>query len=663
MVDVNINISTKGARAHRSTTNQLLTISICNHTVYRLWFVRTPKPPPIPAIRGLELEVETYRAQSKLINETLTVKKIERDSAREATRAARDAFKRCKAAFEAKMTEMEPLKEAARSGGATARKIKDELGELDARTIEELNKKIADAKYRIEHESIPLTEEKNLIALVKKLESQRPRLAKIVDSMTVAAEGAGDVARIKAELAGHDDEFKVLRGEKDTQHTILEKYRQQEDVLEKEVDDLFTQRRKMKELGDVAYARLSELKKDQRTQNDEYYNNRRLSRKVRDLLAAGELFEARKLCDQQMEKAHGKLAADGAYRADYFALWEQQRKAPLDSLNDDDEEGRDEENSNKVANKNNNGEGGESKRPRLPSTPPAKKAEALIAAVLEEAKEEFERLRAAAATGTAASSPRPTVANDRMPFGSASGLAESTITTGTTAATTSTVVYEEAIPNSSGGGPSSSKPRKQKKQVVAVKEIHHHQQQLEGGGLLFKQASFEIPDIVTKAKLENGLKDAAAAKAAERERNRMLQEEAEARKQRRQVDKEKKKKQKSTVPPSIDTETAFGGTVEDVVVSASMESVGTGVNGTVAAPSLAKAAATMMAYSSSVGSKSEMLSSRGAFQLKRAMAPKPAARRPAARRSIKVWLKANELLAACLFFGALILISVYLMYL
>ena len=556
---------------------------------------------------------------------------------------------------------MEPLKEAARSGGATARKIKGELGELDARTIEELNKKIADAKYRIEHESIPLSEEKNIIALVKKLESQRPRLTKIVDSMAVAAEGAGDVARIKAELAEHEDEFKVLRGEKDTQHAILEKYRLQEDVLEKEVDDFFTQRRKMKELGDVAYARLSELKKDQRSQNDEYYNNRRLSRKVRELLAAGELFEAKKLCDQQMEKAHEKLATDGAYRAEYFALWEQQRKAPLDSLDDEeDEKEGDEENSNRIANENKNGGGGGgSKRPRLPSAPPAKKAEALIAAVLEEAKEEFERLRAAAATGTAASSPRPTVANDKMPFGSACSLTESTpTTTGTAAAAattiTSPVVYEEAMPSSSGAGPSSSKPQKQKKQVVAVKG-NQQQQMQEGGLLLFKQASFEIPDIVTKAKLANGGKDAAAAKAAERERNRMLQEEAEARKQRRQVDKEKKKKQKSTTAPAV----------EDVTVPGSTENSGTGLNGTVAAP---PAATTMMAHSSNTGSKSEMLASRAASQVKRAMAPKPAARRPAgASRPIskrfKMWLKANELLAACLFFGTLILIGVYLMYL
>jgi hypothetical protein len=574
------------------------------------------------------------------------------------------------------MTEMEPLKEAARSGGATARKIKGELGELDARTIEELNKKITDAKYRIEHESIPLSEEKNLIALVKKLESQRPRLTKIVDSMTLAAEGAEDVARIKAELAEHEDEFKVLRGEKDTQHAILEKYRQQEDVLEKEVDDLFTQRHKIKELGDVAYARLSELKNDQRSRNDEYYNNRRLSRKVRELLAAGELFEAKKLCDQQMEKAHEKLAADGAYRAEYYALWEQQRKAPLDSLDAEKEEKEgDEENSNRIANENKNGGGGGSKRPRLPSAPPAKKAEALIAAVLEEAKEEFERLRAAAATGTAASSPRPTVANDRMPFGSASGLTESTTTTTGTATTTttssttikSTVVYEETVPSCSGGGPSSSKPQKQKKQVVAV-EGNQQQQVQEGGLLLFKQASFEIPDIVTKAKLANGGKDAATAKAAERERNRMLQEEAEARKQRRQVDKEKKKKQKSTTAPAVGV--GHIPVVEDVAVPGFMENSGIGSNGTVAPPPPPPAAArtAMMAHSDNAGSKSEMLASRAASQVKRAMAPKPAARRPAgASRPIskrfKMWFKANELLAACLFFGMLILIGVYLMYL
>lgn len=46
-------------------------------------------------------------------------------------------------------------------------------------------------------------------------------------------------------------------------------------------------------------------------------------------MEAGKLEEARATCAEQMEEAHGQLKADDAFRAEYFALWETQRKQPV----------------------------------------------------------------------------------------------------------------------------------------------------------------------------------------------------------------------------------------------------------------------------------------------------------------------------------------------
>lgn len=55
------------------------------------------------------------------------------------------------------------------------------------------------------------------------------------------------------------------------------------------------------------------------------------------LVGAGKLEEARELCSAQMEEAHAKLSSDADYRAEYFALWEQQRKSPVSMAVVDDD--------------------------------------------------------------------------------------------------------------------------------------------------------------------------------------------------------------------------------------------------------------------------------------------------------------------------------------
>lgn len=47
------------------------------------------------------------------------------------------------------------------------------------------------------------------------------------------------------------------------------------------------------------------------------------------LVEAGKVEEARAACAEQMEEAHEQLKGDDAFRAEYFALWETQRKQPV----------------------------------------------------------------------------------------------------------------------------------------------------------------------------------------------------------------------------------------------------------------------------------------------------------------------------------------------
>ena len=47
------------------------------------------------------------------------------------------------------------------------------------------------------------------------------------------------------------------------------------------------------------------------------------------MVEEGRVEEARAACAEQMAEAHATLGASDTFRSEYFALWEQQRKAPI----------------------------------------------------------------------------------------------------------------------------------------------------------------------------------------------------------------------------------------------------------------------------------------------------------------------------------------------
>ncbi|GAB4819972.1 hypothetical protein N2152v2_007018 [Parachlorella kessleri] len=471
----------------------------------RLWFVRIPRPPELVAVKALEQEQETYRAQYKLLTESFNVKKVERDAARENTRAAREAFKASKEAFERKRAIVQPFREAEKSTSGDAKKLRESFSELEARSEAELDERLQQLHYRIEHESIPLNEEKRILQLIRKLESQRPKVREYEAQVGTLAEARAAVKQLEGDLADHKEELKVLQGEKDTQWTILEKFREQEQVLDKEVEEILAERRRFKELMDEAYTRVAELKSLQKAKNDEFYANRRFSKTIREaslpeVLAAGNLDEARRQCAEQMEEAHAKLSADPDYRAEYFVLWDQQRKSPVSMAALDDDIDL------PAAAAGKGGKGGKQhqQRDQPPLVDPAVKAEQVIAAVLEEAKGSIMRVKAAAASAAAAAAVAPALAEPE-------------------AATVAAEPESAAAKLAAAAKP--PKPRKAEapRHLVMVPVL--------------PPDNFQLPESIKGKKAPS----AEELKELEREHNRQAQVEAERRKQRKQQEREKKR--------------------------------------------------------------------------------------------------------------------------
>lgn len=78
-----------------------------------------------------------------------------------------------RAEVEAENAEMAPLKEAVEGIDTQTREIRDRLRDIGVKMEDELDAKIEDMDFRIQHEGVDLREEKRMVQEMKRLRSMR----------------------------------------------------------------------------------------------------------------------------------------------------------------------------------------------------------------------------------------------------------------------------------------------------------------------------------------------------------------------------------------------------------------------------------------------------------------------------------------------------------
>ncbi|KAL4422959.1 hypothetical protein ABPG75_009156 [Micractinium tetrahymenae] len=478
----------------------------------RLWFVRMPRPPEAGALKGLEQEVELHRTQFNLITEALNVKKVERDGAREATRAAREAYQQCRAMYDERAAPVKELQQQRADAVSSATKLRESFSDLLVKSEAELEEQLAALHFRINHESISLNEEKKVLATIKKLEQQRERVREYEASASLFAESRAKRSELQDALKEHEGDLKALRQEMDVQRQILDKLREHEKDIDREVEEVITERRRCREVMEQAYQRLNALKKEQWSKNNMFYSNRGFSRNIRKLVEEGKLEEARAACAEQMEEAHEQLKADSAFRAEYFALWETQRKQPVHA----------DEVDAALPPPSGKGKKGKGAPKEEEAVDPAKKAEAAIAALLEQARTAARAKAAAAAAAELVAAPAAASEGDSeeaAPAAAARGPREIVGLEAEAAAEAARAAARAAAK------PKAAAPARHVEPVVEPED------------------KFELPEVVRVKEGASSAQD----KAAERERNRRAMEEATARKARKQQEKDRKRQRQEAL--------------------------------------------------------------------------------------------------------------------
>ncbi|CAA0808531.1 Proton pump-interactor 1, partial [Striga hermonthica] len=213
-----------------------------------------------------------------------------------------------------KRKEMEPLQQALGklrgSGGG-------EKGPSICSSEEELNYVIKSLQYRIQHESIPLTEEKQILREIKQLEGTRQKVianaaerARIEDSLGEKEAIQGQVKLIGVGLDG-------VRKEKQVINAKLKQLDEEKLAIEKDINVLEGELNAITEKRDKIFETIKDMRKQREEGNSPFYQNRSLLTKAKALAANKEVDALKELSETELDKFMSLWNSDKSFRADY----------------------------------------------------------------------------------------------------------------------------------------------------------------------------------------------------------------------------------------------------------------------------------------------------------------------------------------------------------
>ncbi|KAK8542738.1 hypothetical protein V6N12_015321 [Hibiscus sabdariffa] len=225
-------------------------------------------------------------------------------------------FEQFKTMLGEKKKEMEPLQQALgklrnnNNGGGRG-------GTGICSSEEELNDIIYSLQYRIQHESIPLSEEKQLLREIKQLEGTRDKVIANAAVRTKIQESLGQKEAIQdqVKLMGND-----LDGVRKEQNAIWSKKKQIKEkvtVIESKIDALQEELNAVIQKRNKAYETMQQLWKQCDEANAHFYQSRSLLNKAKELAAKKDIKGLEELSTVEVEKFMALWSSKKAVRDDY----------------------------------------------------------------------------------------------------------------------------------------------------------------------------------------------------------------------------------------------------------------------------------------------------------------------------------------------------------
>uniref|UniRef100_A0A803N250 Proton pump-interactor 1 n=2 Tax=Chenopodium quinoa TaxID=63459 RepID=A0A803N250_CHEQI len=265
-------------------------------------------------LEQIEKEIRKKNERLNQLFEDLKVKNVEKSELYDELNAFKDEGSQYRAFINEKREEMKPLQSALGS----LRGSGGEKGYGICSSEEELNQRIRSFEYRMQHETMSLKEEKQLMKEIKELEATRPKViansamrAKIQESMGQKEALQDQVKLLGTDLDGVRKQQAEIKAKKDRLSPQLSTVKKQIEAIKAELD-------KVKDQKNKALLTVKEIKASQNEANQDFFDNRRvistaneIAMNRRDVKAVEELYNT------EVEKFMSQWNSSKTFRADY----------------------------------------------------------------------------------------------------------------------------------------------------------------------------------------------------------------------------------------------------------------------------------------------------------------------------------------------------------
>ncbi|GAB4846431.1 hypothetical protein Ancab_025436 [Ancistrocladus abbreviatus] len=312
---------TKGGATNSSNDNmpKNATDEWPDQQIHHFYFVKyRPYDDPIlkPKIEQADMEFNKMKQQRTQIINALQDKRSVRSGVIAQLKSLTAEKKQYNIAMDEKRNVMKPLQEALGSLRGSNNPGR-EKGVGVCSSEEELNELIQSLHYRMVHESISLTEEKQVLREIKQLEGTREQVianaavrARIQDSL-----GQKETIQEQVKLMGSD-----LDGVRKERETVRAKIKDLEDELkaiDKDIAALEKELRIVDEKKGKAAENLSQLRKRSNDGNACFDQNRNLLSRARGLALRKDIKALEELSHVEVDKFISLWSSSKAFRDDY----------------------------------------------------------------------------------------------------------------------------------------------------------------------------------------------------------------------------------------------------------------------------------------------------------------------------------------------------------
>ena len=343
-----------------------------------VWIIRIPRVDvDNTKLRTLEAELDGLNKQVIALNAIIRVKRVEKEGAFQGTNAAREKLKASSAASREKIGELAPYREKLKVQQEQVRAMKDIGRDLQCKTEEELLRKIEGMEHKIAHDSMTLNEEKEMVKKIKKLKMQK-------DSIKLYDTNKETLAVTKQEIDEFRDYLKVLNSELDIlkfrengHREVFLKHKESEDAIQQSLGEVIKERNELKVASDKCYERVKKERAKTRKLISEVQRSRQTKNDLKKLIEESKHEEAVALATKSVENwFKDKWNADKAYRERYVANMAKHRhkKTSIEEIRSELDAPVDPKSAAKSK-----------KAPRKP----IERAEDVVAALLQQANEEW----------------------------------------------------------------------------------------------------------------------------------------------------------------------------------------------------------------------------------------------------------------------------------